>query len=67
LYLQLRLKTKTMEGIFYLVDETNKKRYVQIDLEKHGEIWEDFIDLFDATNREKEPTITFEELEKELK
>ena len=56
-----------MEGIFYVIDETNKKRYVQIDLEEHGEIWEDFIDIIEATNREKEPTITFEELKKYLK
>jgi hypothetical protein len=60
-------KTKTMDGILYLVDETNKRRYAQIDLEKHGEIWEDFIDILEATNREKESTITLEELEKELK
>jgi hypothetical protein len=56
-----------MDGILYLVDETNKKRYAQIDLEKYGEIWEDFIDIIEATNREKEPTITLEELEIELK
>lgn len=56
-----------MEGIFYLVDETNNKKYVQIDLEIHGKIWEDFIDNLETINREKEPTITFEELEKELK
>jgi hypothetical protein len=56
-----------MDGILYLVDETNKKRYAQIDLEKHGEIWENFIDSLEATNREKESTITLEELEKELK
>ena len=55
-----------MDGILYLVDDSNKKRYVQIDLEKYGEIWEDFHDLIIANSREKEPTITFEELEKEL-
>jgi hypothetical protein len=55
-----------MDGILYLVDDSNKKRYVQNDLEKYGEIWEDFHDLIVANNREKEPTITFEELEKEL-
>jgi hypothetical protein len=56
-----------MDGILYLIDDKNKKRYVQIDLEKYGEIWEDFYDLIIANSRENEPTITLEELEKELK
>jgi hypothetical protein len=55
-----------MDGILYLIDDSNKKRYVQIDLEKYGEIWEDFYDLIIANSRENEPTITLEELEKEL-
>ena len=33
-----------MEGILYLTDDQNKKKYVQIDLDKYGEIWEDFYD-----------------------
>jgi hypothetical protein len=33
-----------MEGILFLTDEKNQKRFVQIDLEKYGEIWQDFYD-----------------------
>ena len=56
-----------MDGIFYLSDDKNKKRFVQIDLEKYGEIWEDFYDLIVANAREKEPTVSLEDFEKELK
>ena len=56
-----------MDGIFYLSDDQNKKRYVQIDLEKYGQLWEDFYDLIVANAREKEPTISLEDFKKELK
>jgi hypothetical protein len=56
-----------MDGILYVIDENSKKRFVQIDLEKYGDLWEDFYDLLVANSREKEATITLKELEKELK
>ncbi len=31
-----------MEGILFLTDDQNKKKYVQIDLEKYGKLWQDF-------------------------
>jgi len=56
-----------MEGILYLTDDKNKKRFVQIDLEKYGEIWEDFYDGLMAELTKDEETITLEELGQQLK
>ena len=55
-----------MEGIFYLTDEENKKKFVQIDLEKYGEIWEDFYDGLMAELAKDDETIDFEDFKKEL-
>jgi hypothetical protein len=44
-----------MRGVRYLIDESGKKTGVLIDLEKHGEIWEDFYDRAVAEARKKEP------------
>ena len=44
-----------MRGVRYLIDESGKKTGVLIDLEKHGEIWEDFYDSAVAEARKKEP------------
>ncbi|HHH53511.1 MAG TPA: hypothetical protein ENK91_07615 [Bacteroidetes bacterium] len=44
-----------MEGILFLTDDQNKKKYVQIDLEKYGKIWQDFYDglMTELTNGEE--------------
>lgn len=44
-----------MDGIQFLVDGQGKKTAVQIDLEKHSEIWEDFYDTCLARERVGEP------------
>ena len=44
-----------MRGVRYLIDESGKKTGFLIDLEKHGEIWEDFYDRAVAEARKKEP------------
>ena len=31
-----------MEGIQFLIDEKGNKKAVLIDLDKHGDLWEDF-------------------------
>jgi hypothetical protein len=49
-----------MEGILFVVDEKDQKRFVQIDLSIHGEIWEDFYDLLVSNSRENEESIPFE-------
>lgn len=44
-----------MDGIFYLTDEHNNRKFVQIDLEKYGQIWEDFYDgLLSETTKGEE-------------
>ena len=35
-----------MDGIYYVTDGNNGNRFVQIDLKKYGELWEDFFDAF---------------------
>ncbi|HNP17927.1 MAG TPA: hypothetical protein PKL31_05795 [Fulvivirga sp.] len=56
-----------MKGITYLTDNKNKKVAVQIDLSKYGELWEDFLDLVIANEREKEDKIPLEDFIAELK
>lgn len=63
----IALKTIRMEGILYVTDQNNKKRFVQIDLEKHGEIWEDFYDGLMAEMSKSEESVSLEQLGEELK
>jgi hypothetical protein len=43
-----------MTGIQFLTDEKGRKVAVQIDLKKHGAIWEDFYDGLISEQRRKE-------------
>ncbi len=56
-----------MEGINYVTDDKNKKVAVQIDLNKHGELWEDFYGSLIAELRKDEEKIPLEEVIKNLK
>ncbi len=56
-----------MEGIRYLVNEEQQPVAVQIDLEKYGELWEDFYDVLVAQARRQEESIPLEEVVEELK
>jgi len=57
-----------MEGILYLTDDKNKKKFVQIDIEKYGgEYLEDLIDGLVAESRKKEESVPFEDVIRELK
>ena len=56
-----------MEGIKYLVDENQKTVAVQIDLVKHGELWEDIYDTLVAHARQDEESIPLKDLIVELK
>ena len=61
-------KTVKMEGILYLTDDQNKKRFVQIDLDKYGgEYLQDLIDGLVAESRKNEESVPLEEVIKELK
>lgn len=56
-----------MEGILFVVDEHNNRRFVQIDLEKYGELWEDFYDLIIAESRKNEETVPYNLVKDELR
>ena len=43
-----------MTGIQFLTDEKGRKVAVQIDLRKHGALWEDFYDGMVSERRRKE-------------
>jgi transcriptional regulator of NAD metabolism len=61
-------KIVKMEGILYLTDDQNKKRFVQIDLDKYGgEYLQDLIDGLVAESRKNEESVPLEEVIKGLK
>ena len=51
-----------MDGIVYLEDDKTKKKYVQIDLAKYGDLWPDFLDIIIARNRKNEKKIPFKDV-----
>lgn len=55
-----------MQGIHFVTDEKGHKLAVQIDLEQHGELWEDFYDALTADARREEPRETFDAVEQRL-
>ncbi len=42
-----------MKGVEFLVDDSGKKRAVLIDLERWGDLWEDFYDVLASESRKK--------------
>jgi transcriptional regulator of NAD metabolism len=57
-----------MEGIFYLTDDQNKKRFVQIDIDKYGgEYLQDLIDGLVAESRKNEESVPFEDVISEMR
>lgn len=44
-----------MSGISFLVNERGEKTAAVIDLQKRGELWEDFYDTLLAESRAREP------------
>lgn len=56
-------KREKMDGIYYLTDTANNKRYVQIDIDKYGgEYLQDLIDGLVAESRKQEESVPFEEV-----
>lgn len=55
-----------MEGIRYVTDDEGHKVAVLIDLERHGELWEDFYDQLVAEERKDEERIPLSQLRKRL-
>jgi hypothetical protein len=50
-----------MTGINYVTDAKGRKIAVQIDLRKHGTLWEDFWDGVVAESRRKEKSVSYEQ------
>ena len=55
-----------MQGIHFVTDAQGRKIAVQIDLERHGELWEDFYDALTLDERRDEPRESFEVVEERL-
>lgn len=56
-----------MQGIKYVTDEKGHRIAVQIDLKKHGDVWEDFLDVLTAKRRSKEPRESLASVKARLK
>lgn len=55
------MPAETIEGISYLTDAQGRAIAVQIDLDQHRELWEDFEDALIAERRRGEPTVPYDE------
>ncbi|MEX0812657.1 MAG: hypothetical protein WD048_10615 [Chitinophagales bacterium] len=58
-----------MKGVSFITDETRKKRFVQIDLEKLEKNQEEIgelLDLIIVESRKNDPEISWEDLKKQL-
>ena len=56
----------SMSGISFVVDERGRKKAVVIDLEQHGEVWEDLHDALVVKSRRREPRESLSEVENRL-
>lgn len=56
-----------MKGIHFVTDLEGKKTAVLIDLQEHGELWEDFYDSFTARARADEPRESVESVREHLR
>jgi hypothetical protein len=56
-----------MSGVDFVVDDRGRKKSVILDLEKHGDLWEDIHDTLVVRSRKHEPRQTLAEVEKKLK
>ena len=50
-----------MTGIQFVTDDRGHRIAVQIDLKKHGDVWEDFWDGFVSETRRKEKGIPYDQ------
>jgi hypothetical protein len=51
------MKNSELAGINYVTDEKGRRVAVQIDLKRHGQLWEDFRDGMIAESRRGEKSI----------
>ena len=55
-----------MTGIHYITDEEGRRVSVVIDLNEHGDLWEDFHDRMVMESRRSEPRETLTEVKRKL-
>ena len=55
-----------MKGIQFVIDDKGEKTAVQIDLNQHGDLWEDFYDNLIAKSRAKEPRESLKSVKRRL-
>ena len=55
-----------MEGIQFVTNDKGERVAVQIDLRKHGTVWEDVYDSITARQRSKEPRESLDSVKKRL-
>jgi hypothetical protein len=55
-----------MTGIQFLTDEKGRKVAVQIDLRKHGPLWEDFYDGLVSERRRREKGVLLKTIKADL-
>ena len=57
---------RRLEGVEFVVDEAGERRAVLIDLQRHGDLWEDFYDTAVAEARKGEPRESLERVKKRV-
>jgi hypothetical protein len=62
----LVMRGDPMEGIHFVTNAKGKKVAVQIDLERYGELWEDFYDRLIVEERRGDKRLPFSAVEKRL-
>lgn len=55
-----------MTGIQFIVNERGEKTAAVIDLKKHRALWEDFLDIMTARERQDEPRESLDEVRRRL-
>lgn len=55
-----------IEGVQYVTNPAGEPVAVQIDLQRHGSLWEDFCDIIIAEERKKETHSSWEDVKKRL-
>jgi hypothetical protein len=55
-----------MQGIQFVTNDKGKRVAVLIDLERHGELWEDFYDQLVVEERRGDKRLPFSAVEKRL-
>jgi len=55
-----------MTGIQFVTDDKGRKVAVQIDLKKHGAVWEDFWDGLISESRRKQKGTSLEKIKADL-